>query len=820
MSSTPSHVHQASAPPPSSTPSKDSNMSLTTILHTPQLRLEFAVLIFSCIDSMRKDLSSNFEVAASSSEERQQQPSTSSARFPASPNLAVSQPRRAVDESLINIDVDVDTKNKVSTPLPPEKPTAPRRQNPRQHAFERARLRERLAEPQIQGLRRAALTFFDAWRLNVLRRVGEAVGVRGDTVRRAREERLKKVQNDLLGDSEPTQDMDTASKPKSSYEAIPTSLLYLDLPAREHVVHCTLLLLLGLSHYPAHSRILLLYVCASLHIPQSVLISHETSVSQILLSAAQAEMSADESTKRSAAKGAEARKWKIGFATVAGAALIGVTGGLAAPLLATGVGTVFGGLGLGATATAGLLGSLAGSGVLVGGLFGAYGGKMTGRIVERYAREVRDFSFVPLRSQSRSGAQELDEEQTPIKGTQHRLRVAICISGWLTDASDITVPWRILSPSIETFALRYELEALLSLGATLSDVLKGYASSYASYELIRRTVLGTVMAGLWPLGLVRAASVLDNPFSIAKARSDKAGKVLADALMSKVQGERPVTLVGYSLGARVIFSCLQTLAQNDAVGLVESVVLMGAPVPTDSIAWRKIKAVVTGRVVNVYSTNDLILGFLYRASSVQLGVAGLEQVRVPGVENVDVSKLVSGHTRYRYLTGSILSMCGFEELDGVEVTKQQMALEEIDRSAKGKTESGHGDQWSQSNTGIVDGKVEMLQEQTGKIVMVDLESSEMVGEAIPLEDFEKLQISQPPRHPEVEIRSPVNIPAMKTMNEEHTDRSVDSAGEAKHNDDSASGEGEEEDDGDEDGEMAFMDPSPEPEPENVRFGSD
>ena len=39
------------------------------------------------------------------------------------------------------------------------------------------------------------------------------------------------------------------------------------------------------------------------------------------------------------------RKWKVGLASVAGAALIGVTGGLAAPLVAAGIGSVMGGLG-------------------------------------------------------------------------------------------------------------------------------------------------------------------------------------------------------------------------------------------------------------------------------------------------------------------------------------------------------------------------------------------------------------------------------------------------------------------------------------------
>ena len=179
------------------------------------------------------------------------------------------------------------------------------------------------------------------------------------------------------------------------------------------------------------------------------------------------------------------------------------------------------------------------------------------------------------------------------------------------------------------------------------------------------------------------AGVLDNPFSVAVARSDKAGKVLAHALISKVQGERPVTLVGYSLGARVIYSCLLELAEQNAFGLVESVVFMGAPTPSDSSAWRRIRAVVSARVVNVYSTEDFILGFLYRTSKVQLGVAGLQEVKgVYGIQNVDMSLLVTGHNRYRYLVGTILRRIGFEDVDAEQVEEQVTALKVTEEKEK------------------------------------------------------------------------------------------------------------------------------------------
>jgi hypothetical protein len=101
---------------------------------------------------------------------------------------------------------------------------------------------------------------------------------------------------------------------------------------------------------------------------------------------------------------------------------------------------------------------------------------------------------------------------------------------------------------------------------------------------------------------------------------------------------------------------------------------------------------VSGRVVNVFSTNDYILAFLYRTSSIQLGVAGLQPVLgVHGVQNIDVSEVVSGHLRYRYLTGSILRKIGFEDIDIEEIEREESelrAVEEVERKERESKEKG------------------------------------------------------------------------------------------------------------------------------------
>ncbi|KAL1965579.1 hypothetical protein VTN77DRAFT_5663 [Rasamsonia byssochlamydoides] len=514
----------------------------------------------------------------------------------------------------------------------------------------------------------ATLKYFDDWRDSVLLRIGEVVNRPDDDT----EERQHRPQS---------QDMSTDSvstRLREIYPPVETPLSQLPRSKKLLILHSLLLLLLSLKHYSAHSRVLLLHVASSLGLSLEDLNHDEAKVARGLLDAA-VMMSADEETKKKSEQSRNARMWKVGIASVAGAALIGITGGLAAPLVAAGIGTVMGGLGLGATAAAGYLGALASSGVIVGGLFGAYGGRMTGRMMDKYAREVEDFAFIPTRGPRRDFKDEKDAAQQ-----DRRLRVTIGITGWATEEDDMVVPWRVIGPDSEVFALRWELESLLNLGNAMRVLVTSAAWSVAGREILSRTIFAQIMSAVMlPVALLKVARVVDNPFSVAKARADKAGEVFADALINKAQGERPVTLIGYSLGSRVVFSCLQSLAKRRAFGLVETAILMGSPTPSNSHHWRMMRSVVSGRLVNVFSENDAVLALLYRASSAQLGVAGLQPIQdVPGVENMDASELVSGHLRYQYLIGKILTTIGFEEIDAVELRWEEAALQAQDRAVE------------------------------------------------------------------------------------------------------------------------------------------
>ncbi|KAI4173001.1 MAG: hypothetical protein LQ346_008490, partial [Caloplaca aetnensis] len=299
---------------------------------------------------------------------------------------------------------------------------------------------------------------------------------------------------------------------------------------------------------------------------------------------------------------------------------------------------------------------------------------MTGQMMENLSREVEDFAFLPVHGRRK----ELDESEAASE-EERRLRVTIGITGWLTEKEEIVKPWRVLNTGSEVFALRWELETLIHLGNSMKTMLSSAAWGYAQTQVIQKTVFAELMSSVtWPMGLAKVARVVDNPFTLGKTRADKAGEVLADALIHHAQGQRSVTLIGYSLGARAIYSCLTSLAKRKAFDLVESAILIGAPTPSDAASWRKMKTACSGRLINVYSTNDRVLAFLYRTSSIQYGIAGLAPIQgLSGVENVDVSETVNGHLRYRFLIGKILSQIGLQDLDKEEIKNEEAAFEKM-----------------------------------------------------------------------------------------------------------------------------------------------
>lgn len=164
-----------------------------------------------------------------------------------------------------------------------------------------------------------------------------------------------------------------------------------------------------------------------------------------------------------------------------------------------------------------------------------------------------------------------------------------------------------------------------------------------------------------PVVLTKLAYLIDNPWTVSLDRANAAGLILADSLIDRNLGTRPITFVGYSLGSRVIFSCLKELSKKGAYGLVQNVYLFGSPIVAKKDEYLKARSVVAGRFVNGYARTDWILGYLFRLTSGGISrIAGLAPVlEVPDLENVDVTEFVPGHMSYRTAMPRLLREVGW-----------------------------------------------------------------------------------------------------------------------------------------------------------------
>ncbi|KAK6922641.1 Protein of unknown function DUF726 [Dillenia turbinata] len=258
---------------------------------------------------------------------------------------------------------------------------------------------------------------------------------------------------------------------------------------------------------------------------------------------------------------------------------------LAAPAIAAGFGALAPTLGTlipvigasGFAAAASAAGSVAGS-VAIAASFGAAGAGLSGTKMARRIGDVDEFEFKAIGENHNQG----------------RLAVGIMVSGFVFEEEDFVMPWEAEADNLEKYALQWESKNLIAVSTAIQDWL----TSRVAMELMKQgammTVLSTLLTALaWPAALLAVTDFIDSKWTIAVDRSDKAGKLLAEVLMKGLQGNRPVTLVGYSLGARVIFKCLQLLAESENnAGLVERVVLLGAPISFKDENWEAARRVI------------------------------------------------------------------------------------------------------------------------------------------------------------------------------------------------------------------------------------
>ena len=437
------------------------------------------------------------------------------------------------------------------------------------------------------------------------------------------------------------------------------------------VVVCDLfLLLLSDGYYDSRSRSLLVRFAKTLNIEGIEILQFERRLIDSL------ELESGEKTienkddklvdstfiDRQMKKNRRKRLAYIGLATLGGGIAIGLSAGLLAPVI--GAGLAAGLTTVGITGTSGFLAGVGGSVIITtSGI--AIGAKVGNKAGTRRTGEVHTFELKPLHNNKRTN-------------------LIVTVSGWMNgELDDVRLPFSTVDPVMgDMFSLLWEPEMLQSMGQTIG-ILASEALSTSIQQILGATILAALMSAIQlPMALSKLSYLLDNPWNVSLDRAWKAGKILADTLISGNLGVRPITLVGFSLGARLIYSCLIELAKRGGFGLIEDVIILGNPiaVKTDQLALAR--SVVSGRFINGYSKKDWILGYLFRATGGGLlTVAGLSPIEnIFGIENIDCTELVEGHMSYRTAIPKILKKINWEVL-----SEEFAEIEEPDPEQKERT---------------------------------------------------------------------------------------------------------------------------------------
>lgn len=372
----------------------------------------------------------------------------------------------------------------------------------------------------------------------------------------------------------------------------------IDVDIRWTILCDLFLVLIADSLYDARSRRLLEIVGEYLDVPWLDICRFEKRVTDALEmqeAADKENWNEDEHMENRRKLARNRRLMMMGLATVGGGLVIGLSAGLLAPVIGAGLAAGFTTIGV-----AGTSGFLAGAGgaAIITTTGVVTGGAIAVKASHRRTGAVKTFEYRPLHNNK-------------------RVNLIVTVSGWMTGkVDDVRLPFSTVDPIMgDIYSVYWEPEMLTSMGQTI-NILATEALTQGLQQVLGSTILIGLMAALQlPIVLTKLAYLIDNPWSVSVTRADGAGLILADSLTDRNLGSRPVTLVGFSIGARVIFGCLRELANKGQCGLVQNVYLFGTPVVASKDEYIKARSVVSGRFVNGYATNDWILG---RSSSSNL----------------------------------------------------------------------------------------------------------------------------------------------------------------------------------------------------------
>ena len=323
--------------------------------------------------------------------------------------------------------------------------------------------------------------------------------------------------------------------------------------------------------------------------------------------------------------------------TIGGVVVIAPLALLAAPAIGGAIGVGMGLSGVAATnaglaAIGGALAvegaGMAGGVAMLGATGAALGGTLGGVISNNYFGDIDGFGLKKIKDG---------------KGS-----IVIFIDGFLTQEDKNTDVWerelKKLYPNNPWYYLTWESKKLYDLGKQII----GHGTKKVIKEAILKIGKKATKEAAKKVGplstVLTALGIVNNPWSVACTKAGQTGVLLADII---ARTDKKYILCGHSLGARVIYYALESLATKDKK-FIRTAHLLGGAVGSNPEDWKKAKSAVTDRIVNYKSNNDYVLATMYKFGTFFVSnPIGRNDILVDGILNVDTTNIVNGHTKYK-----------------------------------------------------------------------------------------------------------------------------------------------------------------------------
>jgi hypothetical protein len=224
--------------------------------------------------------------------------------------------------------------------------------------------------------------------------------------------------------------------------------------------------------------------------------------------------------------------------------------------------------------------------------------------------------------------------------------VLLLVNGFLSEKGDHFHKWsNILMPfgDVTIYEVIWESENLKKV----SKFLSGFAAGNVFSQLATGLAKGASRTAARALGAISAPSslmdIVANPWQIATRKSKDTGMMVAEWIERNSKSD--ITLIGFSLGTRVILNALTALAPTSEI---KNVFLFGGAAECDPEEWSMASQRVKGEIVNHFSENDAVLRYVYKFGTLGRGdPIGLHPIEgITGIVNVDWSDTVKGHMKY------------------------------------------------------------------------------------------------------------------------------------------------------------------------------